>query len=74
MYYIYYNWQADGEQLKIHTAGCGFCNNGNGPLRNNVEAGRNGVWIGGFLTIEYVNNFIERMNIENATCNFCMPE
>jgi len=74
MYHIYFNWQARGEQLKVHYSQCAFCNNGQGRDIENIEPGLNGVWIGTFSKIEYVNHFIQRMGIEVSICNICNPE
>jgi len=73
MYYLYFNWQANGPHIRIHYANCGFCNNGNGRNIQNVEAGRNGVWIGPFTSFEFVSDFIELINVDFDSCRNCNP-
>lgn len=57
-FYIYYNEpNKSSKEIKIHTHNCGFCAWGSGRDVQ-VEAGRNGVWIGPFNTIIQAENFI----------------
>jgi hypothetical protein len=57
-FYIYYNEpNKSSKVIKIHTHNCGFCAWGSGRDVE-VEAGRNGVWIGPFNTIIQAENFI----------------
>lgn len=57
-FYIYYNEpNKSSKEIKIHTHNCGFCAWGSGRDAQ-VEAGRNGVWIGPFNTIIQAENFI----------------
>jgi hypothetical protein len=57
-FFVYYNEPTKkSKEIKIHTHNCGFCAWGSG--RDTIlEAGRNGVWIGPFNTINQAENFI----------------
>jgi hypothetical protein len=57
-FFIYYNDpNKNSKDIKIHTHNCGFCAWGSGR-DTKLEAGRNGVWIGPFNTINQAENFI----------------
>lgn len=57
-FFIYYNEpNKNSKEIKIHTHNCGFCAWGSGRDME-LEAGRNGVWIGPFSTIIQAENFI----------------
>lgn len=74
MYYIYFNWRADGEHMRIHYGNCPFCNNGNGRHIDNVEPGAQGVWIGSFAQMQYVVDFIQRCEVLYSHCEVCNPQ
>lgn len=57
-FFVYYNEPTKkSKDIKIHTHNCGFCAWGSGR-DTKLEAGRNGVWIGPFNTINQAENFI----------------
>lgn len=70
-YYIYHNWQADGDKCTIHKADCKNCNSGLGKQKN-TEPGRNGVWIGPFSELIQAENYLSRKiinpKIKNHNC------
>ncbi len=56
-YYIYENWQAkDFNGPKIHQSDCGFCQNGQGMIKD-AEKGKHGVWIGPFDDLEFAREY-----------------
>ncbi len=58
-YYIYYNEPNKNTRLiNIHSHICGRCNWGSGQIKA-AESGRNGVWIGPFSCLTFVENFIQ---------------
>jgi hypothetical protein len=70
-YYIYHNWRAKRNQYTIHKSECGHCQNGEGKFEN-IEHGLNGVWIGPFVEMKYVEDYITKYgatkNIEKDRC------
>lgn len=57
-FFIYYNEpNKNSKEIKIHSHNCGFCAWGSGRDME-LEAGRNGAWIGPFKTVNQAENFI----------------
>lgn len=68
MYYLYENWTAIANSGTVHHAECGRCNNGAGMHRK-AQAGRAGVWIGPFSSLEYVVKYVhQRQLVGKMTC------
>lgn len=73
-YYIYNNWQANGDRYTLHHWSCGDCHSGLGKHQN-VSYGENGVWIGPFEEIQFAENYRIMKGVPNerfAHCQRCL--
>ena len=70
-FYVYLNWQANGDSAKVHLAECGHCNHGQGTHPGSTED--HGRWIGPFNSVDEAERTARRERPQTSIrmCGHC---